>query len=58
MKFFYSVTSHALGPPPPSQTVTPSRTPPSSVTYFMDDPLRAKTFHAVIVLILQFFLLQ
>src|SRR6218665_230401 len=25
---FISVTSHALGPPPLSQTVTPSRTPP------------------------------
>src|SRR6218665_3164479 len=35
--FFKSVTSHALGPLPLSQTVTPSRTP-SSVTYFMDGP--------------------
>src|SRR6218665_1342756 len=26
-EFFYSVTSHAFGPPPLSQTVTPSRTP-------------------------------
>src|SRR6218665_3217692 len=34
-----SVTSHALGPLPWSQTVTPTRTPsPSSVTYFMDGP--------------------
>ena len=33
------VTSHALYPPPLSQTVTPTRTPsPSSVTYFMDGP--------------------
>src|SRR6218665_1670885 len=38
-KKFISVTSHALLPPPLSQTVTPSRTPsPSSVTYFMDGP--------------------
>src|SRR6218665_159663 len=38
--FLESVTSHALGPPPLSQTVTPSRTPsPSSVTYFMDGPI-------------------
>ena len=38
-KKFISVTSHALNPPPLSQTVTPSRTPsPSSVTYFMDGP--------------------
>ena len=26
-EIFLSVTSHALGPPPLSQTVTPSRTP-------------------------------
>ncbi len=41
IKKFISVTSHALDPLPLSQTVTPSRTPsPSSVTYFMDGPLR------------------
>src|SRR6218665_3305577 len=38
-EFFLNVMSHALGPPPLSQTVTPSRTPsPSSVMYFMDGP--------------------
>src|SRR6218665_71855 len=39
IKICISVTSHALGPLPLSQTATPSRTPsPSSVTYFMDGP--------------------
>src|SRR6218665_3850828 len=37
--FFKSVTSHALGPSPLSQSVTPSWTSsPSSVTYFMESP--------------------
>src|SRR6218665_1140602 len=38
-KNFKSVTSHALGPLPLSQTVTPSRTPPPrayGLMYFMD----------------------
>src|SRR6218665_3427173 len=44
-KKFKSVTSHALGPPPLSQTVTPSRIPsPSSVTYFTDGPQSADQF--------------
>ena len=39
IKICISVTSHALDPFPPSQTVTPCRTPsPWSVTYFMDGP--------------------
>src|SRR6218665_566830 len=38
--FLKSVTSHALGPPPLSQTVTFSDPLPSSVAYFMDGPLR------------------
>src|SRR6218665_180525 len=38
--FLKSVTSHALGPSPRSQTGTPSQAPsPLSVTHFMDGPL-------------------
>src|SRR6218665_1161091 len=41
IKNFISKTSHSLDPLPRSHTVTPFRTPsPSSVTYFMDGPLR------------------
>ena len=47
IKICISVTSHALGLLPLSQTVTPSRTPSLplySVTYFMDAPyIRAQS---------------
>jgi len=46
MNFLKSVTSHALGPLPLSQTDTPSRTTsPSSVTYFMDGPYTRRSVH-------------
>src|SRR6218665_958032 len=39
-EIFFKVGRHMLlGPLPLSQTVTPSRTPLSSVTYFMDGPI-------------------
>src|SRR6218665_3531711 len=40
--FLKSVTSHALGPPPPCHKLSHLLRPPSSVTYFMDGPTSNK----------------
>src|SRR6218665_1683623 len=51
IKFFISVTSHALNPPP--STVTNCHTfsdpSPTSVTYFMDGPPQNKRFNKLLV---------
>ena len=46
--FFKSVTSHALGPPPPVTNCHTFSDPPSSVTYFMEGPFGV--VHVIVIL--------